>query len=323
LAWEWLWRGRVLATANATRNPALTRQLARAKACADQAASVLANAEGAAASHGAAMAASLWTDAIQRCLAVLEPNGTLASDAATQLPNRAELERLLLERRDLLLEICEQSPSAAERLQQRLLTRDFEDLATSSANLKLAAIELQAAAEHLLRRASPASSLASAALAQRLRRITFVLLVVTGLVCGWFAGRDYYERKFDLSRGKPWQASSMAQYVCVSPERACLQRAWYFFHTYEDASPWLKLDLGQVGPIGALRVDNRRDCCGERALPLVFEVSSDGVKWQEVVRRVTPFTTWRASFPKTQARYVRFRVARKSFLHLYDVRILP
>jgi hypothetical protein len=70
-------------------------------------------------------------------------------------------------------------------------------------------------------------------------------------------------------------------------------------------------------------VENRLDCCGERARPLVIEISSDRKKWTQVVRHDDFFTTWRASFPRVRARFVRVRVPGSGILHLSRVRILP
>jgi hypothetical protein len=72
-----------------------------------------------------------------------------------------------------------------------------------------------------------------------------------------------------------------------------------------------------------VRVTNRQDCCGERAIPLLVEVSTDRQRWTTVARREDAFGTWRAQFGKQTARWVRLRVDRRSYLHLYDVLVLP
>lgn len=95
----------------------------------------------------------------------------------------------------------------------------------------------------------------------------------------------------------------------------------YFFHTVEESQPWLEVDLGAEKRIQAFKVENRRDCCQERAVPLVAETSTDGETWTFVGRRRGMFSTWKASFPARQARYVRFRSERRTTLHLSQVKI--
>jgi len=70
-------------------------------------------------------------------------------------------------------------------------------------------------------------------------------------------------------------------------------------------------------------VDNRLDCCRERAIPLVVEVSTDQKEWRQVAVRHQLFDTWRADFPRVETRWVRLSVPRKTFLHLSRVRLLP
>jgi hypothetical protein len=72
-----------------------------------------------------------------------------------------------------------------------------------------------------------------------------------------------------------------------------------------------------------VRVRNRRNCCSERAVPLVVEVSTDNEHWLEVTRNEQDFSEWKGSFAPVQARWVRLRVPRKTVLHLRRVRVLP
>lgn len=116
----------------------------------------------------------------------------------------------------------------------------------------------------------------------------------------------------DLARNKPWVVSS----------------AWWggtppgmFFHTSDEFNPWVRYDLGEPTPVHRLLVKNRTDCCSERAVPLVVEVSSDLVNWDTVARQTSNFETWEPSFPTVSARYVRLRLDRVGTLHLAKVRI--
>ena len=74
--------------------------------------------------------------------------------------------------------------------------------------------------------------------------------------------------------------------------------------------------------VRGVKLENRANCCQERAIPVVVEVSVDGETWTQVARRDEPFTTWKPSFPEVATRYVRLRVPRRTAFHLRDFQIL-
>lgn len=148
------------------------------------------------------------------------------------------------------------------------------------------------------------------------------LVLAVALVA--LAAIEWREKHGDLARGKPWTASSKyPEGGCKSPLQSCPESEMYFFCTDEQDNPWLEIDLQSVQKISRVRVYNREDCCGDRAVPMVIEVSRDHKRWDEVAKRGGNFSTWKAGFPATEARWVRLRVTRRSFLHLTGVRILP
>jgi hypothetical protein len=114
----------------------------------------------------------------------------------------------------------------------------------------------------------------------------------------------------NLVSGKPFRTSS---------DWALCPCDGLFFHTNRENNPWLEYDLGKPKAIHRIEIKNRPDCCEERAIPLIVEMSTDRAKWTEVVRRDEVFTTWTAEFPKRIARYVRFRVPRVTELHFNEV----
>jgi hypothetical protein len=120
-----------------------------------------------------------------------------------------------------------------------------------------------------------------------------------------------------------WPRSNLAtNYRLSSSARPCTELfscGNAFFHTQEEDSPWIEYDLGQPTVLHRVEVANRSDCCGERTLPLVVELSQDQSNWQEVARITEPFNVWKGSLDKPTARYVRLRVARRSTLHLARV----
>jgi hypothetical protein len=158
------------------------------------------------------------------------------------------------------------------------------------------------------------------------RRLLRLGVVMAGVGLLYLAGTlvaDRVERAHDLARGKPWAASSRyPTYGCTSPAQECENSDVYFFSTDLEENPHIDWDLGKPQAVSGVRVDNRVDCCSDRAVPLVVEVSLDHVTWREVARRTEEFTTWKARFAPAQARWVRLRIPRRTLLHLVRVRIL-
>jgi hypothetical protein len=116
----------------------------------------------------------------------------------------------------------------------------------------------------------------------------------------------------DLAAGKPWHTSSTLQARYQAP---------ILFHTNEELNPWLEIDLLHPIYFHRVIVKNRPECCWERAIPLILEVSDDQSRWDELDRRDASFSTWEANFPPVRARYVRLRVLRFSILHLERVQV--
>jgi F5/8 type C domain len=120
----------------------------------------------------------------------------------------------------------------------------------------------------------------------------------------------------DLAAGRPWVASS-----AMPPSRRSgvgpSARNDFFFQTYPSDRPWIDIDLGTPRTIRSLRVDNRRDCCWERALPLDVEVLDlDTKRWRKVAQRRAGFHVWTHEIAPVTVRHVRFRLAAVGTLHL-------
>lgn len=156
---------------------------------------------------------------------------------------------------------------------------------------------------------------------KRLLRLSLPVLGLAALVIGILLSLQASEDSRDIARGKAWVASSKwPEGGCASPAQVCAESPDYFFSTTEEDNPWLEFDLGAKRSVSGILVKNRVEA-GERAVPLVVEVSTDHFAWREVTRQSDEFKSFRKSFTKTQARWVRLRVARKSFLHLLRVKI--
>ncbi len=155
---------------------------------------------------------------------------------------------------------------------------------------------------------------------RRAWRLGLPVLAIVALAFGLSALGDTR----DLARGKEWRASSRWGNVgCESPAQQCAESPGFFFHTNEEKDPWIEFDLGSLHPVSVVKVDNRQDCCVERAFPMSVELSVDHKHWKEVARREQEFSHWTASFDSSKARWVRLRVHKVTHLHLDRVKILP
>lgn len=161
---------------------------------------------------------------------------------------------------------------------------------------------------------------------RRLVHVGALLGVVLALVWSVQAALRWHRESTDLAPHATWTVSSSYDASgCKSPQQTCVGGENYFFHTGQEADPWIRFDLGKERHVSAISVENRRDCCEERADPLAVAVSSDGKKWTEVGRRTGTFSEWTKRFPaSTKARYVKLHVpGPPSILHLARVRIYP
>ena len=179
-------------------------------------------------------------------------------------------------------------------------------------------LALRATVEALLTQLEEPSRRTKALGFQRAWRLGLLVLLV-GVV-----GSALWSRLFgELAVGKEWRASSnYGSGGCTSPAQSCVGNNAYFFHTkVNDHNPWIEFDLADDERVSVVKVENRQDCCAERAVPLLVEISRDHRTWQPVARRDAIFSSWRASFDPVRARWVRLRAPQGGPLHLFSVRI--
>jgi len=119
----------------------------------------------------------------------------------------------------------------------------------------------------------------------------------------------------NLAAGKPIKTSSSWPGCASDP--AC--DGLLLFHTVDENRPWAEVDLQKVQNIHRVEVKNRPDCCADRVVPLVVEVSTDGQQWTEVGRKNEEFATWSLKFPSRPARYVKLHIDRRSTFHIKDL----
>jgi hypothetical protein len=93
------------------------------------------------------------------------------------------------------------------------------------------------------------------------------------------------------------------------------------FHTADGPQQHVTVDLGEVRSVHEVVVYNRTDCCQDRAVPLLVEVSKDARAYQQVAKRNETFDVWHATFPSVDARYVRLTRPKKEYFHLAEVEV--
>jgi hypothetical protein len=145
---------------------------------------------------------------------------------------------------------------------------------------------------------------------QRWTRLALVAAMLGSIV----VAMPYLLQGPDLAAGRPFKLSSV--YGGCNERGKC---GTLMFHTETEPNPWITIDLGAQKTLKTIQIKNRSDCCAERAVPLVVELSSDNRKFSEVARREAQFSTWTAKLKSKKARYVRLRSLQTSPLHFEDV----
>jgi len=274
-----------------------------------------------------AIACHLYCQSIYWALRKLEAErrGATAEPSAL-LSSPEELERLWNTELPAASEAAlrTRDPALLEHARRDFCSRSFADFhelppeeqVRTARRLSLVATELLSASETTRQQIDAVWLRRALSLASVL-----ALAAVVALVVVW--NRERREAGRDLAGGRPWRASSTyGGHGCKSPQQSCESSPDYFFHTEEQDRPWIEFDLGKPTPIAGLRVDNRKDCCAERVVPMVVEVGRNQEKFDEVARRDEGFRTWRTEFEPVTARYVRIRSTRRTMMHLSKVRIL-
>lgn len=211
----------------------------------------------------------------------------------------------------------------AERLYRRA-ARDLGRVIGPAAESSAAQASTQASELSWARRAHHLLSAAE----RPYRRMVLVLLAMAGalglavaalLLLGCLISPGLRTRLFppDLCARRPWVASSFMPPNPLSGVGPSTTRQDLFFHTQPSDHPWIEIDLGAPRTIRSLLIENRRDCCQDRAMPINLEVL-DGAsgQWRFVAQRRSGFTVWTHKFPPVRAQRVRVRLAGTGVLHL-------
>jgi F5/8 type C domain len=315
--WEWLWRGRALARARSSERSfgrVVRERLQRAQLAAELAGRALDPVEPLRSGPSVPLALSLDREAAYWAL--------LAQD--TRYDARDLAGAMAVVPHDVLVYAAGDEHELVE-VRSALVEQTFIDSAAEPIDIVMRkAKTVRAFVDALIERAAGPAQQAERLLLERWLRVSMLLVsMVAAVAIGSSYGIDAM-RGPDLAAGKPWKTSSKAG-DCDAAQRRCLGVATaILFHTVEEENPWYEIDLGSQQPFSKVEVQNRTDCCPERAVPLVVEVSNDGKKYTEVARKPDSFSYWVAELKSPAiARYVRLRVARRSLLHLERVSVRP
>jgi hypothetical protein len=149
--------------------------------------------------------------------------------------------------------------------------------------------------------------------------LALLVLVVVLLACAMSPSVRSRFFPADLAAGRPWVASNADPGYAPSgfgPSGT----GPAFFHTTSMERPSIEIDLGDEHVVRSVLIENRADCCRERALPLDVEVF-DGRSWRLVAERRSPFTTWRYDIDPVRTRKVRLVRAGVGFFHLKRISV--
>jgi hypothetical protein len=201
------------------------------------------------------------------------------------------------------------------RLYRRSI-RTLEDLAGARPE---GAQDPALAARQALRNAAKPyrACLATAArLAVLLAAATLLVLLAGSAVSSGFRARLFPR---DLAAGRPWNATS-GDFGMPANGTEQVGDGNVFFHTKVDHNPSIEFDLGDEHVIRSVLVENRTDCCQERALPLNVEIW-DGADWQLIAQRRAAFKVWKYDVGPVRARKIRFLHPGTSFFHLKRISV--
>lgn len=230
-----------------------------------------------------------------------------AGTPAARLPLSEALNRAPAE---LLLAAAPDAPTL-EAIKQDLLASPTAAGLDATEREEQQAVRMRAFVEGLLWNADASRRRLDQLLVFRLFRLILVAAALLLLGFGVFK----ITRGPNLAAGKPWKTSS--RWTGCSADPTC--EGILLFHTVEEKEPWAELDLLKPHTIHSIEVKNRVECCADRIVPLVVEVSLDGKQWTEVGRQKDQFTTWTAKFPPRSVRYIKLHIARVSTLHIRDL----
>ncbi len=311
--WQWLWRGQEMRRVAALVGGEDVRlhRLQRARVAAEAGDRAFQPVEPIAFASTVPLALSCYREAAYWAL--------LAQDSSLEAPDlAAAIDRAA----QPLVAFAAGGERGLARLQAGFVSRSFVDFAALRES-ELAEVARQAKAfVHALLAVqnAPEQELQKLRRQRRRRVLLFTVLLVAAAIGGIVVFKRATTAP-DLALGKPWRTSSKLAECRPELERCAGVRTKIFFATNLEENPWYEVDLGRPQAVSVVDIDNRIDCCLDRARGLTVELSTDGRTWITVARQPQSFHFWTARFPTRQARYVRLSVPRKTSLHLQRVAV--
>jgi hypothetical protein len=309
--WEWIWRGRALKEAqlvdDAALDRALVRQAIEAVELADRLITrVLVLRSG----SGMGSALILYRDALLLSAAAVREEGAVAtggpSDDATRVhriiervtvvpDSKASTAQMLLASDSVTIGRLTEEERGAQARWARVLLHEVLDIVNAKQE----------------RRAR--------VLAQRISRTGLFVMLLLGLGAGTMILASRLTRPQNLLEHSTHHASSAYPGFSLESGMCDGKQTHLLFHTTQEDNPFVEFDMGKVQHLRHVQIVNRQDCCDERALPLVIETSVDGKRFQEVLRKTTPFKKLDADIRPVSARFLKIRALKKTWLHLERV----
>jgi hypothetical protein len=144
-----------------------------------------------------------------------------------------------------------------------------------------------------------------------------LLLLVSGVVYRALAPAN-------LALDSPVRASSVAYQTAAAGAVDGEKNGRFGFHSQEEDSPSLVIDLRRPSRITLVKVFGRGDCCHDQSIPITLEVSDDGTSFRSIADRTTEFSEadpWLIKPDSLVTRYVRLRSTRRTVLVLSEVEV--
>jgi len=150
-------------------------------------------------------------------------------------------------------------------------------------------------------------------------RLAAVMLAVS-IVAATIVRDELFPR--NVARDKPVLTSGLRNET--KPEGAVdgRTRGTFGVYTNESRHPFVTVDLQKVYGLTRIRIFNRGDGWFDESLPLVVEISDDGVRWHELARRTEHFDIW-SILPAdgTRARFVRVAKPVPGYIALNEIEV--
>jgi len=148
-----------------------------------------------------------------------------------------------------------------------------------------------------------------------------VRLTVVAVLLVWLAAVIASPGNVALGKPVTWSSTAFGAPSAAVDGDNCT--APYGFHSQDEASPWLTIDLGRPHAISKVKVFGRGDGPFDQSIPLALDFSDDGVSFRTVARRTEPFSQadpWVVTVGLV-ARFVRLKAERHCPLVVSEVEV--